>query len=105
MRPCEDEIFEFSCNDREVITVEVTSTGTVPMVRFTLDELSWPGGSFTLDKSARNPSRLQVFVTFSNPTGGEYAITVRGGGCSGSKAVVRQSGKSIASRFYTFNVV
>lgn len=93
-------------SDGEVITIKVTSEGTVHLVNYNLDGSEWGGGSFTLNKAAHDPSILVMFFTFSNPSGGRYEIEVTGshGGIS-NYTVSQVYGEASDSITYTFDIV
>jgi hypothetical protein len=99
-------------DDQERITVTVQSTGTVHAVNFVLDGhgSALAQGQplvFTLNKSQHDPSILTMLFTFSNPTGGAYAIDVAGsnGGQVSHFAVTQSFGIPGDSITYTIDVV
>ena len=62
----------------EQITVTVRGTGIVEPPVYVLDDAPWPGGAFTLNKAARNPSLLTVTLVFTSNSGGSFAIELTG---------------------------
>jgi hypothetical protein len=97
-------------DDTELITVDITSAGTVFAVARDLDGMSakfvnpW---SFTLDKTTNDPSVLVLFFTFSNKKGGLYKITVSGshGGDVSHYQVAQFQNEPDDAIAYTFNII
>jgi hypothetical protein len=70
----------FTGYDKEVIKVEITAEGTLPMVVSALNgsNLSTqPSFSFALDKAKNNPSILQIYFDFSGESG-VYRVAITG---------------------------
>jgi hypothetical protein len=69
---------DFSCEIGETITVTVTSTGTVHNVAFAKDNEDWDGTPFVFTKPDEEFRSISLFMIFSDPSGGQYEITVSG---------------------------
>jgi len=72
---------QYHVQSGESITVSVQATGTVHLVNSDLDGLD--GGPLTADESltfkVTNQTRtLTLLFTFSNNSGGEYEVTIKG---------------------------
>lgn len=69
---------EFFCELGETITFRVTSTGTVHAVTFGKNEADWDGSPFQFTKPPDDFTSTNVFMIFSNPSGGTYDIEISG---------------------------
>jgi hypothetical protein len=69
---------EFLCDIGEVITVTVTSQGTVHNVAFTKDGQTWNGQPFAFTEPNNEFRSILILGVFSNPNGGNYHIRVEG---------------------------
>lgn len=95
--------------DGEVITVQITATGTVFAVSSDLDGESKPASpsfSFPLRKSAHDPSILVLFFIFSNNGGGIYNMKVTGsaGGDTAHYSVAQFQNEASNAIAYTFDI-
>lgn len=93
----------------EVITVQISATGTVFAVSRDLNgesDAAPPSFSFRLDKSRNDPSILVLFFIFSNNGGGVYSMTVTGsaGGDTAHYSVAQFQNEASNAIAYTFDI-